>query len=202
MPYWHWLCKQVGDIVWNQNVCLHFWFLQLSHQNLWQPLRVHYIKLKAVNIYIIVRCISTKNNKKFLKKITSFAFTGLKTTQQINYKRPSQQQGKSAYISKNIVATMTIQLQKITDPGRRKGHPPPPPFPFSLSPGNKKEGTENCQRRRGERTKAMSVRLHTGSTPSLRTSALLVTSSLRQRRDVCGSGAVGSSHSRGFSGQG
>lgn len=68
---------------------------------------------------------------------TSFAFTGPKTMQQINYKCPSQQQGKRAYVSKNTVATMTIQLRDITNPRRRKGHPPPPPL---ASPQQEQEG--------------------------------------------------------------
>lgn len=40
--------------------------------------------------------------------------------QQINYKCPPQQQGKSAYISRNTVATMTLQLWAITNPGDGK----------------------------------------------------------------------------------
>lgn len=71
--------------------------------------------------------------------------------QQINYKCPSQQQGKRAYVSKNTVATMTIQLQDITNPRRRKGHPPPPPLAFSLSPaGTRREEQKSLEGRRGE----------------------------------------------------
>lgn len=65
--------------------------------------------------------------------------------QQINYKCTSQQHhGKSAYTSKNTVATVTIQLWKIPNPRRRKGHPPPPPFPLA-SPQQEQKGkrTEN-----------------------------------------------------------
>lgn len=38
----------------------------LHDQNLWQPLQAHYIKPKAINMYIVVQSISTKN-KSFTK---------------------------------------------------------------------------------------------------------------------------------------
>lgn len=109
--------------------------------------------------------------------------------QQINYKCTSQQCGGDSYISKNtLLSIMTIQLWKITNLRRLKDpHPHPNTLP-SLWPlpskikKRKKNNYLKCGR--GERgKKAMSVRLHTQSTPACKF-LLLVNSSLRQRRNI------------------
>lgn len=99
----------------------------LYYQNLWQPLQVHYIKPKAINMYTVVQSISTKNKKSFKKLM--FAFTRLKRKYATNKLQMyiSIVWGWFFYVSKNITICNDNPIVEIA--------PPPTHYlSFSLSP--------------------------------------------------------------------